>query len=199
VAIWITVWIQGLFSGFVTVGRYVKWLTDINLLLHPVLHLYLFARLWDWYCNTGKTCLGGGMHCSSASSCFSFCSLLSWQSLFAEYLLLVGFSAIVYSLMTNVMITPTIFVLTAICTSPKWPFYFEWDVKILTQSNINSHFPGESEFAWPLQIFSTCSGREPLWVTDWHRFFKGQIDHLKATQMRHTHRVSRKCPTFGLL
>ena len=29
----ITVWIQGLFSGFVTVGRYGKWLTDINLLL----------------------------------------------------------------------------------------------------------------------------------------------------------------------
>jgi len=35
VAIWITVWIQGLFSGFVTIGRYGKWLlTDnINLLV----------------------------------------------------------------------------------------------------------------------------------------------------------------------
>ena len=34
-AIRITVWIQGLFSdsGFVTVGRYGKWLTDINQLL----------------------------------------------------------------------------------------------------------------------------------------------------------------------
>jgi len=27
----ITVWIQGLFSGFATIGRYRKWLTDINL------------------------------------------------------------------------------------------------------------------------------------------------------------------------
>jgi len=33
VAIQITVWIQGLLSGFVTIGRYGKWLTDINLLL----------------------------------------------------------------------------------------------------------------------------------------------------------------------
>jgi len=49
VAIWITVWIQGLFSGFVTVGG--KWLT--------VRHRYR---------DTGKTCLGGGMHCPSASS-----------------------------------------------------------------------------------------------------------------------------------
>ena len=32
-AIWIIVWIQGLFSGLVTTGRYGKWLTDINLLL----------------------------------------------------------------------------------------------------------------------------------------------------------------------
>ena len=32
-AIRITVWIQGLLSGFVTIGRYGKWLTDINLLL----------------------------------------------------------------------------------------------------------------------------------------------------------------------
>ena len=33
VAIRINVWIQGLFSGFVAIGRYGKWLTDINLLL----------------------------------------------------------------------------------------------------------------------------------------------------------------------
>jgi len=32
-AIRITVWIQGLFSGFVTTGRYGTWLTDTNLLL----------------------------------------------------------------------------------------------------------------------------------------------------------------------
>ena len=29
----ITVWIQGLYSGFVTIGRHGKWLTDISLLL----------------------------------------------------------------------------------------------------------------------------------------------------------------------
>jgi len=33
VAIQITVWIQRLFSRFVTIGRYEKWLTDKNLLL----------------------------------------------------------------------------------------------------------------------------------------------------------------------
>jgi len=27
-----------------------------------------FARWWDWYCDTGKTCLGRGMHCPGASS-----------------------------------------------------------------------------------------------------------------------------------
>jgi len=32
-AIQITVWIQGLFSGFITIGRYGKWLTVISLLL----------------------------------------------------------------------------------------------------------------------------------------------------------------------
>ena len=32
-AVRITVWIHGLFSGFVTIERYVKWLTDVNLLL----------------------------------------------------------------------------------------------------------------------------------------------------------------------
>jgi len=31
-----------------------------------------FARWWDWYHDTGKMCLGGGMHCLSASS------LLKW-------------------------------------------------------------------------------------------------------------------------
>jgi len=31
-AIRVAVWIQGLFSGFVTIGRYGKWSTDINLL-----------------------------------------------------------------------------------------------------------------------------------------------------------------------
>ena len=34
-AIRVTVCIHGLFSRFVTIGRYGKWLTDINLLLHP--------------------------------------------------------------------------------------------------------------------------------------------------------------------
>jgi len=32
VAIRITVWIRGLFSGLVTIGRYGKWLTDTNLI-----------------------------------------------------------------------------------------------------------------------------------------------------------------------
>ena len=32
-AIQITILIRGLFSGFVTIGRYGEWLTDINLLL----------------------------------------------------------------------------------------------------------------------------------------------------------------------
>jgi len=40
VEIQIIVWTQGLFSGFVTIGRYRKWLTDINLLLNPVIHSY---------------------------------------------------------------------------------------------------------------------------------------------------------------
>jgi len=48
VAIRITVCIQGLFSGFVTSGRYGKWLTRINLLLHPVIHSYWFARWLEW-------------------------------------------------------------------------------------------------------------------------------------------------------
>jgi len=38
VAIWITVWIRGLFSGFVTIGRYGKWSTDIQLLLILIRH-----------------------------------------------------------------------------------------------------------------------------------------------------------------
>ena len=69
------------------IGRHGKWLTDINLLLHPVIHSYWFARWrqwlfgyifvpisncfvrWrDWYRDTGKTCLGWGMRCLSASS-----------------------------------------------------------------------------------------------------------------------------------
>jgi len=49
-----------LFSGFVIIGTYGKWLTDINLLL-------ILIRI-------GKTCLGGGMHCPSASSCI-WCQL----------------------------------------------------------------------------------------------------------------------------
>jgi len=57
VAIQITVRIQGLFSGFVTIGRYRKWLTDISA-----------AHTDSLDGGTGKTCLGGGMHCPSASS-----------------------------------------------------------------------------------------------------------------------------------
>jgi len=60
VAIWITVWILGLFSGFVTIGRY-------------------SATLQCWACSRHRhsnydvimsLALGGGtgMHCPSASS-----------------------------------------------------------------------------------------------------------------------------------
>jgi len=57
----ITISIQGLFSGFVPTERYGKWLTDINLLAHT----------YSPDAGTGKTCLGGGMHCPSASSFLS--------------------------------------------------------------------------------------------------------------------------------
>jgi len=43
-AIRITVWIQGLFSGFVTVGRYGKWLTEIDLLLILIRQMATLAR-----------------------------------------------------------------------------------------------------------------------------------------------------------
>ena len=73
-------WIHGLFfSGFITIGRHVKWLRDINLLLHPVIYSYRFARWRDWYRDTGKTCLGGGMHCPSASSNL-FIYYARWQT-----------------------------------------------------------------------------------------------------------------------
>jgi len=45
VAIRITVWIQGLFSGFVTIERYGKWLTYIN----PLRMLTVLQRLRDAY------------------------------------------------------------------------------------------------------------------------------------------------------
>jgi len=43
-AIRITVWTQALFSGFVTIGRYGKWLTDINLLLILIRQMTALAR-----------------------------------------------------------------------------------------------------------------------------------------------------------
>jgi len=49
-----------------------KLLTDINLLLHPVIHSHRFARWRDWYRDTGKTYLGGGMQCPSVSSWYYF-------------------------------------------------------------------------------------------------------------------------------
>jgi len=63
VAIRVTVWIQGWFSGFVTIVRYRKWLTDINLLL----------ILIRQYGGSGKTCLDRGMHYPSASSFICHC------------------------------------------------------------------------------------------------------------------------------
>jgi len=44
VAIRIIVWIQGLFSGFVAIGRYGKWLTDINLLLILIRQMAALVR-----------------------------------------------------------------------------------------------------------------------------------------------------------
>jgi len=32
-----------------------------------------FARWHDWYCDNGKMCLGGGMHCPSAFSYIYYC------------------------------------------------------------------------------------------------------------------------------
>jgi len=40
----ITVWIQGLFSRFVTIGRYGKWLMDINLLLILIRQMAALVR-----------------------------------------------------------------------------------------------------------------------------------------------------------
>jgi len=51
---WWWVWIQELFSGFVIIWRYRKWLMHIN----------QFARYHD----TGQMCLGGGMQCPNAFS-----------------------------------------------------------------------------------------------------------------------------------
>jgi len=44
VAIRITIWIQGLFSGFVNIGRYGKWLTDLNLLLMLIRQMAALVR-----------------------------------------------------------------------------------------------------------------------------------------------------------
>ena len=43
-AIRITVCIEGLFCGYVTIGRYGKWLTDINLLLILIRQMAALAR-----------------------------------------------------------------------------------------------------------------------------------------------------------
>jgi len=49
---------QATTDSYATIGRYRKWLVDIE----P------FAGWRDWYYYTGKTCIGAGMHCPSASS-----------------------------------------------------------------------------------------------------------------------------------
>jgi len=61
VAIRITVWIQGLFSGFVTNGRYGKWLTDIHSFIRQTADG-----------DTGRTCLGEGIW-YALSQCFWLC------------------------------------------------------------------------------------------------------------------------------
>ena len=42
--IWITIWIQGLFSEFVTIARYRKWLMDIHLLLIVIRQMAALVR-----------------------------------------------------------------------------------------------------------------------------------------------------------
>jgi len=56
--------LHGLFSGFVIIGRYGKWLTGINL-------SFIHSDSPDggsWYRDTGKTGFVEGRHCPSASS-----------------------------------------------------------------------------------------------------------------------------------
>ena len=43
-AIQITIWIQRLFTGFVTIGRHGKWLTDINLPLILIRQMVALVR-----------------------------------------------------------------------------------------------------------------------------------------------------------
>ena len=52
VAIRIAVWIHGLFSGFITVGRYGKWLTCINLLLILIRQMAALVR-----CALAEVCI----------------------------------------------------------------------------------------------------------------------------------------------
>jgi len=40
----IQIWMQGLFSGFITIGRYGKWLTYINLLLVLIRQMAALVR-----------------------------------------------------------------------------------------------------------------------------------------------------------
>jgi len=59
VAIRITAWMQGSFSGLVTVGRYGKWHQPTAL---------RDAAVLDNYDVITSPALGGGVHCRSASS-----------------------------------------------------------------------------------------------------------------------------------
>ena len=60
----ITVWIHGLFSGFVTIGRYGKWyqLTALRDAAVPGRHRHSNYEVIT------SPAVGGGMHCPSASS-----------------------------------------------------------------------------------------------------------------------------------
>jgi len=42
-------WIQGLFSGFITIRRFGKWLTDINLLLIQICQMVALMRDVPWW------------------------------------------------------------------------------------------------------------------------------------------------------
>ena len=64
---WITVWIQGLFSGFVTAGRYGKWYQPTEQRDAAVLGMQYSRHHRSNYDVITSSALGGCMHCPSAS------------------------------------------------------------------------------------------------------------------------------------
>jgi len=66
----VTVWIRGLFSGFVTIGRYGKWLTDINLLFKLICQMAALVR-----CALAEVCtvpVFVVIYCMKIKTCMQF-------------------------------------------------------------------------------------------------------------------------------